>query len=121
MILLLTYLVLIFPMGLSGVHGGAPMSVLMPRTSTWRALATFMPTFTLGTVLSMVERGRGSALVLGLIAGLLVSCGTLWLLFHLNPAEVPVAAGYAGGMTAIWPLRLLPACSSGSMPFSAAP
>ena len=55
-------------------HGGARCRLWLPRTSTWRALATFMPTFALGAVLWMVSEGRISALVLGLIAGLLLSC-----------------------------------------------
>jgi outer membrane biosynthesis protein TonB len=101
-VLMITYLILVFPMGLGGVKMAArDLGFSLPRTSTWRALATFMPTFTLAAVIWMVSGGHIAGLVLGLFAGFLVSAATLWLLFHLQPSELPAAAGYAGGMTAL--------------------
>jgi hypothetical protein len=97
-----TYLALIFPMGLKGVHmAGRDLGFHLPRTSTWRALATFMPMFALGAVMWMVGGGATTALVVGLVAGFVLSAGAMWLLFRLQPGEVPAAAGYAGGMVAL--------------------
>ena len=89
-------------MGLGGVKMAArDLGFSLPRTSTWRALATFMPIFVLGAVLWMVSGGHIAGLILGLLAGFLVSTATMWLLFHLQPAELPAAVGYAGGMTGL--------------------
>jgi hypothetical protein len=101
-VLFFVYLVLIFPMGLKGVHlAGKDLGFSLPKASNWRALATFMPMFAIASVIWMISGGHVSGLVLGLLGGFLVSAATLWLLFHLQPSEVPAAAGYAGGMTAL--------------------
>ena len=69
-VMFFVYLALIFPMALKGVQLAArDLHFALPRTSTWRALATFMPTFVLGAVLWMVSGGQTFALILGLIAG----------------------------------------------------
>src|SRR4051812_34386532 len=97
-----TYLALIFPMGLKGMQlAGRDLGFHLPRTSTWRALATFMPMFALGAVMWMIGDGALSALIVGLVVGFVLSVGAMWLLFRLQPRELPGAAGYAGGMVAL--------------------
>jgi hypothetical protein len=101
-VLFFVYLVLLFPMGLKGVHlAGKDLGFSLPPASKWRALATFMPMFAIASVIWMIGGGKTSALVLGLAGGFIVSVATLWLLFHLQPNELPAAAGYAGGMTVL--------------------
>src|SRR4051812_37789010 len=101
-VMLCAYLGVVFPMGLRGVHLAArDLGFMLPRTSTFRALATFMPVFVLGSVLWMASGGKVSGLILGVVCGFLVSTGAMWLLFRLQPRELPAAVGYAGGMVGI--------------------
>jgi hypothetical protein len=98
-VLILAYLIVVFPMAAKGIQmASRDLGFQLPRAKYSRTLVSFMPAFALGSVLWMA--GGITGLVLGVIVGLIASCLAMWLLFHLHPAELPAAAGYAGGMMA---------------------
>ena len=98
-VLILAYLIVVFPMAAKGVQmASRDLGFQLPRAKYSRTLVSFMPVFALGSVLWMA--GGTTGLILGVLVGLIASCLAMWLLFHLHPAELPAAAGYAGGMMA---------------------
>ncbi|HEX3356301.1 MAG TPA: hypothetical protein VHS31_04900 [Tepidisphaeraceae bacterium] len=97
LVLILAYLIVIFPMAAKGIQmASRDLGFQLPRAKYSKTLFSFMPAFALGSVLWMA--GGTTGLILGLIVGLIASCLAMWLLFHLHPAELPAATGYAGGM-----------------------
>lgn len=67
----------------------------VPTASKWRAFASYFPAFVMGCVLWTVGGGYLSGLLLGCVAGVILSTIALWLLFRLQPSEIAPTATYA--------------------------
>lgn len=98
---LLFYVALVWPVTFQLLRvAGRKIGFQLPRTARWRAFACYLPAMTLTAALWMMS-GSVPAFAMGLLAGLLVSSGCLWILYRLTPDEIAPAAGYgAAGFAA---------------------
>jgi hypothetical protein len=99
LVLVLCYVALIYPLSLQGVRmAGRRLGFQLPRTARWRAFATFMPAFAIGVLIWLSGGGDVPGLVLGSLAGLVISLGFMMLLFRLWPEEIGLSSLYVSIM-----------------------
>lgn len=92
---LLLYVGLVWPLTYQMLRvAGQKVKFQLPRTARWRAFACYLPAMTLTAALWMMGSGSVPAFVIGVLAGLLISSGCLWILYRLTPEEAPPTAGF---------------------------
>lgn len=93
---LLLFTVLVCPLVYTSLRAaGRSVGFQLPRTARWRTFACYLPAMTLTAALWMMGSGTLVSFVMGVLAGLLLASGCLWILFRLKPEEAPPTAAYA--------------------------
>ena len=92
---LLLFTVLVCPLVYTSLRAaGRTVGFQLPRTARWRTFACYLPAMTLTAALWMMGSGTLVSFVMGVLAGLLLASGCLWILFRLKPEEAPPTAAY---------------------------
>ncbi len=93
----LAYAIFVAPITLAMIQrAGRRLGYQMPISDRWRAFASYLPAFVLGSVMWVAGSGSVVGLVLGSLIGVVLASAALWLFFRLKPAEIAPSAAYAG-------------------------
>ncbi|MGA2496719.1 MAG: MJ0042-type zinc finger domain-containing protein [Tepidisphaeraceae bacterium] len=93
---ILGYVGIVFPVSLAGLHMGMTrVKVGLPHAHRLRSFAVFIVPFTFGYA-PWIVTGDSADLVTGIVFGLGIGLGLIWLLFRLHAEESPIVLGYAG-------------------------
>jgi predicted Zn finger-like uncharacterized protein len=101
-IVFVVYAFVACPLALVGLRkAGRAMRFQMPRKPKWRTFTAFMPALMLGVLFWFIGQSL-IGLVLGVVSGLIIAVGLIWLLFRLQPHEIVSTAlygatGFLGG------------------------
>jgi len=98
-VMVVMYLLLVGPLAIRGMRmASKALRFQLPRNSTLRGYACFMPGFALAVLMFMASGGQLFGLILGALLGLMLSFGAVHLLYRLRTNEMPMTATYAGVM-----------------------
>ena len=90
------YVCIVFPIGMVGLRMGMTrVKVGLPHAHRLRGFAVFILPFAFGYA-PWIVTGDSADLVTGIVFGLGLGLGLLWLLFRLRAEESPIVLGYAG-------------------------
>ena len=97
LILMLTYVGVVYPFCLKGVRMAArKLNYELPSGTPWRAFSTFLLPTTIGCAL-WLGSGSPPGFFLGAALGLVVALPVMWLLFRIRQDDAPTSLGYGAG------------------------